>query len=131
MAGVAAYAEKLLLDYVCGGATVVSPATRAVGLSIGVPSSVSGSEIGTGSGITRQLATFAAAASPAGSVSNSNAMTFGPVSSGVTISGMQIWDTSAATIGNMLWYGTLTTARTLNAGDSLVYNAGALVITLA
>jgi hypothetical protein len=31
----------------------------------------------------------------------------------------------------MLWYGTLTTARALNAGDSLVFSPGALIITLA
>jgi len=74
---------------------------------------------------------MAAAASPAGSASNISAMTFGPISSAATISGLQIWDTMAATVGNMLWYGTLTTARPLNAGDSLVFAAGALIITLA
>jgi hypothetical protein len=58
-------------------------------------------------------------------------MTFGPFSSSATISGLQIWDTVGSTAGNMLWYGTLTTARALNAGDSLVFNAGSLIVTLA
>lgn len=58
-------------------------------------------------------------------------MTFGPVLSSATISGLQVWDTGAPTGGNMLWYGTLTTARALNAGDSLVFSPGALIITLA
>jgi len=74
---------------------------------------------------------MAAAASPAGSASNLNAMTFGPISAAGTVSGLQIWDTGAATAGNMLWYGTLTAARTLSPGDSLTIAAGNLIITLA
>jgi hypothetical protein len=81
--------------------------------------------------MTRQSLLMAAAASPAGSASNTNAMTFGPILSSATVSGLQVWDTSAPTGGNMLWYGTLTTARALNAGDSLVFSPGALIITLA
>jgi hypothetical protein len=103
----------------------------SIGLSLGIPSSVSGSEIATGSGMTRQTLQMAAAASPAGSASNTNAMTFGPILSSATISGLQVWDTAAPAGGNMLWYGTLTTARALNAGDSLVFSPGALIITLA
>lgn len=132
MSNVGAYAEKALLDWVCGGAVPTSPATRAVGLSLGAPTSVSGSEVGISSGYTRQSVTFAAAASPAGSVSNANAMTFGPFSSAQSISGLVVWDTVLTNnSGNMLWYGTLTTARTVGVGDSLVIAAGALVITLA
>jgi hypothetical protein len=81
--------------------------------------------------MTRQTLLMAAAASPAGSCSNTGAMTFGPILSSATISGLQVWDTAASVGGNMLWYGTLTTARALNAGDSLVFSAGALIITLA
>ena len=51
--------------------------------------------------------------------------------SAATISGLQVWDTAATTAGNMLYFGTLATARILNAGDSLVFSVGALVITLA
>lgn len=131
MAAISAYAEKAMLDWVLGGATPTRPAAWAIGLSVGTPSSVSASEIATGSGYTRQGVTFPAAASPAGSASNSLAATFGPFSTGCTVQGVHVWDTSAATAGNMLWYGLLATARTLGAGDSLVINAGALTITLA
>ena len=131
MAGIAAYAEKAMLDWSLNATAVTRPAAWSVGLSLGVPSSISGSEIPTGSGMTRQTLLMAAAASPAGSASNTNAMTFGPILSSATISGLQIWDTAASVGGNMLWYGTLTTARALNAGDSLVFSAGALIITLA
>lgn len=129
MANISDYAEKAMLDWVLGGATPTRPSVWGVGLSLGAPNASAGSEVGTGSGYTRQTVTFAAAASPAGSVSNANAMTFGPFSSAQSISGLVVTDT-LATGGNMLWYGTLTTARTVAPGDSLVIAAGALVITL-
>lgn len=131
MAGIAAYLEKALLDWSLNAQAATRPTAWSVGLSLGIPSSVSGSEIATGSGMTRQTLLMAAAASPAGSASNTTPMTFGPILSSATISGLQVWDTAAPTGGNMLWYGTLTTARALNAGDSLVFSPGALIITLA
>lgn len=131
MANISAYAEKFLLDYVLLGSTATRPVAWGVGVSLGTPTSVSASEIATGSGATRQGATFGAAASPAGTSSNVNAMTFGPFSAGATVQGLIVLDTAIATGGNLLWYGQLATPRTLGAGDSLVINAGALVISLS
>jgi hypothetical protein len=131
MAGVSAYAEKAMLDWVLGGATPTRPAAWGVGISLGAPTSISGSEVATGSGWTRQTVTWAAAASPAGSASNVAALTFGPALTGATFTGLQVWDTAAVAAGNMLWYGNLATVRTLGVGDSLVIAAGALTITLA
>jgi hypothetical protein len=102
-------------------------------LSLGSPTSVSGSEW-TGSGVTRQTVTFGAAASPGGSATNTAAVTFGPVTSAASISGIQIWDTisgTTANAGNLLWYGLLATVRTLVSGDSVVLASGAMTITLA
>ena len=59
-------------------------------------------------------------------------MTFGPFSSAFSITGLQVWDTVLSlNSGNMLWYGTLTTARTVAIGDSLVIASGALTISLS
>lgn len=129
MAGVSAYAEKLVLDWTLKG-TGSAPTAWFVGVSLGAPSSTSASELAAGSGMTRQTLTMVAAASPAGTASNSNAMTFGP-SSGGTFSGMQVWDNGTIANGNMLYYGLFATARTLGAGDSLVMASGALIISLA
>lgn len=129
MPAIADHAEKLLLDFLFGGAAAVAPSTRAVALSLGTPNASAGSEIGTGSGYARQTCTFAAAASPAGSTDNANAMTFGPFSSNVTVPGVFIAD-DLGTAGNMLWYGALATARSALAGDYIIFNANALVITL-
>ena len=132
MANIGAYATKAMLDWCLGGASPTQPTTRALGLSLGVPSSVSGSEMTTGLGYTRQSAGFGAAASPAGSATNNAAVTFGPFNTALTISGIQLWDTILTlNSGNMLWYGTLTTARTLASGDSLVIASGALTVSLS
>lgn len=131
MAGVSVYLAKAALDWICGGATPTRPATWGLSLSLGAPTSVSGSEIATGSGWTRQTITFAAAASPAGSVSNANAMTFGPGLTAATFSGGAVWDNLIPTSGNMLFFANLATVRTLGVGDSLVVAAGALVITMS
>lgn len=136
MANIAAYLEKALLDWSLGAGGGVGaptrPATQAIGLSLGVPSSISGSEMTTAVGYSRQTASFAAAASPGGSNTNANNMTFGPFSSAFSITGIQIWDTVLTlNSGNMLLYGTLATARTVGIGDSLVIASGALTCAIA
>jgi hypothetical protein len=131
MTGIAAYAAKAQIDWLCGGAIPTRPATWGVGLSLGAPTSVAGSEVGTGSGLSRVTCLFAAAVTPAGSASNSSAMTFGPALSAASITGMVLYDTMAATAGNMLIFGNLATARTLGSGDSLVIAIGALTYSLA
>ena len=127
MAAVSAYAEKAILDWLLGGATPTRPTAWAVGLSLGVPSSTSGSEITTGSGYARQTVVMPAAASPAGSVTNTASMSFGPFSGAASITGIQVWDTILTlNSGNMLMMGTLATARTVGIGDSLIIASGAL-----
>jgi hypothetical protein len=82
MPAISAYNVKNMLDWQLGGATATQPASRLVALSLGTPTSVSGSEVGTGSGYSRATVTFAAAASPAGPASNLNSLDFGPPASG-------------------------------------------------
>lgn len=130
MANIGSYAENLLLNYVNNAQAVTRPTTWYVGLSLGSPTSVSGSEMANNSGYTRQTVTIAAATG--GTCSNANAITFGTFQTAYSISGIQIWDTQGSTnTGNMLWYGLLSAARTVASGDSLVIAAGALVTTLS
>jgi len=131
MPAVGAYNAAAMLNWSLNAQAVTRPTAWGVGLSLGSPTSASGSEIGTGSGYARQSGSFAAAASPAGSCSNAAAMTFGPFSTGCTISGIQVWDTMlSANSGDLLYFGLLATPRTLGVGDSIVFNAGALTITM-
>ena len=134
MANVSAYSAKALLDWTLKGAAApADPATVAVGLSLGVPTSVAGSEMETDSGYTRKTAGFSAAQSPAGTAKIATAITFGPFQAPYSITGIQVWDTFAVAVdaGNMLWYGNLATARTVASGDSLVIAVDALTVSLA
>jgi hypothetical protein len=131
MAGISSYLEKALLDWTCGGATPTQPTVRALGLSLGTPTTIAGSEIATGSGYTRQTISFNAAILNTGTVSNAIACTFGPFSAACTVISIEVWDTLAATVGNLLWFGTALTPRTLSGGDSYVVAAGALTIQLS
>lgn len=131
MAGVSAYMEKAILDWSLGGATPTRPTAWGLGLSLGSPTSISASEVAVGSGWTRQTIAFAAAASPAGSASNSLAATFGAGLTAAVFSGFDLFDTASSVSGNMLFNGLLATARTLGVGDSLVFAAGAITVTLS
>lgn len=132
MANVSAYLAKATLDWMLGGAGATQPASRLAALSLGTPTSVSASEHSPlNLGYARQSVLFGAGASPAGSASNTAAMTFGPFSSSTAIQGLVLYDTTQFTAGNMLWYGTLLTARTVLPGDTLVVTAGSLIITLS
>lgn len=132
MSNIGLWAQKNMLDWVLKGATPVVPPGVFCGLALGAPTSIASSEVGTGSGYTRQTAVFGAAATPAssGSASNATAMTFGPFSSSAAITGLFLADTVSTAAGNQLWFGNLTTARTPLPGDSLVIAIGALQITL-
>ena len=130
MANISAYAGKAMLDWVLGGATPTRPTVFAVNIGLAAPSSTAGNEIATGSGMTRQTVAFSAAGSPANTAGNSVALTLGPISAAGTVVGIQLWDTLAATVGNMLLYGTLTTSRTMAGGDSLVFGVGTLLASL-
>lgn len=131
MAVIGSYIAKGMLDWVLQGATPARPNALWAGLAAGTPTTVSGSEIGTLTGYSRVTALFGAAASPAGSASNTAAMTFGPFSSTGSILAIHLWDGSPVASSDMLWFGTLQTARTILVGDSLVLAAGALVLTLS
>lgn len=131
MPAFSAYLGKQTLDWLLGGATGTQPANRWLGLAVGTPNSTGGSEMGTLTGYSRLTALFGAANSPAGTASNTAAMTFGPFSSNGSVLGCQLWDGSPVNSSNMLLYGTLQTARTVAPGDSLVVGAGALTVTLS
>lgn len=126
--------SKNILDWTLGGAAPARPAVPPYcGLALGSPTSVSNSEIGTGSGYTRQVMTFGAGGTPAGSgtATNVSNVTFGSFLTAQSISGIFINDSVSSGAGTYLYYGTLTTARTVNAGDSLVVASGALTVTLS
>ena len=134
MANVGQYLQKAVLDWVLGGAAATQPSSRLMGLSLGTPLATNispyCSEVGSASGYARQTALFGAAASPQGSASNTATISFGPFSTSNAIQGAFLADTVSIFSGNLLWYGTLLTARTVLPGDTLVVAPGNLLVTL-
>ena len=63
MANVSPWLANALLDWSVGGATPIRPAARFVGFSLDAPTGTAFTEVGAGSGYTRQSATFAPATS--------------------------------------------------------------------
>jgi hypothetical protein len=122
MANISAYLQKAMLDWVLGGATSTQPASRLAALSLGTPTTFSASEVlPNSSGYLRQTGYLVLPLSPR----VRPATRFGPfLSSNAIQGGVVIFDTSAFTAGNMLWHGTLLTARTVLPNDTLVIPVG-------
>lgn len=106
------YAELKILDHTTGRLAWTMPATVYVKLHL-----ADSGEDGTTSpaaNTTRQAASWAAAAS--GSISTSAAITWTNVSTTETYSHWSLWD--AATAGNCLWTGALSSTASVVAGDT-------------
>jgi hypothetical protein len=134
MANVSAYAGKAMLDWSLLGATPTQPPAIWLGVAKSAPSSTNGQETSwpANQGNSRATITFSTATLAGQTATNSLACTFGTMSALTTIRGWSLWDTgNAINTGNMLWFGTLTTARTCSSGDTLVFAAGSLAISLS
>lgn len=132
MANIGAFAAKAYLDFYGGSGGAAAPSSRFVGLTTGNPTSLAMSEMTSGDGYVRQSLNMGAAASPAGSASNSLAMTFGsPFVSSRVVSGLVLSDSVSIAGGNIWWYGTPVVVRTPLSGDTVVIAVGGLVLTLA
>jgi hypothetical protein len=133
MAAIGTAAQAWMLNWLLTSSSAPTrPTAWALGLATGAPSSVSGSEISTGSGYTRSNITFNSAAAGVGTVSNTIALTYGPFSNAQSISGAVVYDTLLSLgSGNILFFGNLATARTVGVGDQLVVAIANAICTLA
>ena len=130
MAGSASnYLENNLIDHALGTTTFTKPTTVYAALYTVAPTdTTTGSSAGvevTGGSYARQTITFSAASS--GSASNNTNVDFNTMPA-ATVVAVAVLD--ASTAGNVLFWGTLTTNRTVTAGDSIRIASGALVISL-
>jgi len=119
------YLENKLLDHFLGTATYTKPTTVYVGLYTVVPTDAGGGTQVTGGSYARQTATFSAAAS--GTTSNTANIDFAGMPAATTVA-IGIFD--ALTAGNLLLWGTLTTNKTTDAGDTLRIATGDLDISI-
>jgi hypothetical protein len=138
------YAENHLIDAFLRGQTYTMPATTYVALTTTTPSDSScGTEVSGGSyarvAVTSSLANWAgtqstgsttASTGTGGTTSNNNTITFpAPTANWGTVVGFCVFD--ASTSGNLLFYSTLTTSKTINNGDAAPsFAAGALTFQI-
>jgi hypothetical protein len=118
--------EKLLLDWVLGGATPTRPATRWISFATASPNITSAFD---GPIQSRMTVTFASANSPQMSVTNLNAVSNITATAACTVVGWSLWNSSSG--GTRLAYGTATAAIGCKANDNIAIGAGAIKITLA
>ena len=118
------YLENKLLDHFLGTTSYTMP-TVYVGLFTVAPTDAGGGTEVTGGSYARQAAAFTAAAS--GATSNSANIDFTSMPAATTVA-IAVFD--ASTSGNMLVYGTLTTNKQTDAGDTLRIATGDLDISI-
>jgi len=125
------YLENELLDHVLGGADYSRPATVYVALYTVAPTDAGGcTEVSGGSyarvAVTNNATNWPAAAS--GAKANGTEITFPTASANWgTVVAFAILD--AATVGNFLYWGDLTTSKTVNNGDTAKFAVGDLDVT--
>ena len=121
------YLENALLNYVLRNIGTPTTATVYLALFTTDPTDANtGTEVSTGA-YARQAIAFDAAA--AGVTQNTALESFTATgASWGSITHIGIYD--AATIGNLLYHASMTTARTINDGDTLEFAAGSVTVTL-
>ncbi|HEV7337015.1 MAG TPA: hypothetical protein VGO06_13670 [Bosea sp. (in: a-proteobacteria)] len=135
MSAMSNHLEKKLLDHTLGLASWTMPAETFVALFTADPGETGSlaAEISfTSTGYARQSATTAMGPTNAttGISLNEDVITFGPATvDWGTVTHMAIMD--AATGGNVLLYGALTSSRNIQTGDSFQFAASQLSITFA
>ena len=128
------YLENKVLDHTLryGSAPYVAPTTLYLALFTADPGEASSftNEVSTsGTGYARKTVTFAAASS--GTSSSSATVTFdAAVTDWGTITHIAICDGGTAGAGNQLYYGSLTTSKLIQTGDTLQFVSGNITVSL-
>ena len=119
------YLENKLIDHFLGTTSYTMPADVYVALFTVTPGEAGGGTEVTGGSYARQVATFTSASG--GATSNSGNLDFTGMPAATTVA-IGIFDN--LTSGNMLLYGSLTTNKTTDAGDTLRIATGDLDISI-
>ena len=119
------YLEDALLNHVLRNVSFTSPTTVYLALFTVAPTDAGGGTEVTGGSYARQAMTFGAPAS--GVVSNSGSVTF-PLAAAPwgTVVAIGIFD--ALTLGNLLYYGNMTTSKTIGTNDQLSFANAAITV---
>ena len=118
------------MDWLMTTGTATRPTVWYLALYTAAPSDSGGGTEVSGSGYSRQSVSFDAAASPGGTTSNSNTVSF-TASGGnfgiITHIGIH----TASTGGSLLWHGSMSASKTIDDGDTLEFSIGNIDLTIA
>lgn len=144
MAAMTDYLENKLIDQLFRNTAYTFPTTLYVGLLTAAPSDTGGgTEVSGGSYArvsvansttnwagTQSAGSTTASSGTSGTTSNNGAITFpAPTGNWGVVTHFGIYD--ASTSGNLLWWGALTTSKTINNGDAAPsFAAGALTVQI-
>lgn len=122
------HSEALTTNWLlCAAVTPTRPAGRFLALFSTDPGEASGGTEISGTGYARQSITFSEDTTGAGTA-NTNALTFGPITTGGPrdVTHHVIFDASSG--GNRLYAGPATNTRTVSDGDSYTVAIGAITV---
>lgn len=135
MSAMSDYLEGELIKHIFRTGSFTKPTVLAVGLFTAAPSDAGGgTEVAGGSYARASLnpldANWAAPTAGNGVTSNSSVITFAtPTAGWGNVTHFGIFD--AASGGNLLFWGALTIAKTINQSDAVTFPAGSLTVTFA
>ena len=139
MSAASNYLENKVLDHVLTATSYTAPGTRYLALFTNTSGSAATNlEAGTltdevttsSSAYARQAVTFAAAAS--GTSATNATVTFPAATANWgTITHVAVMDGGTAGSGNVLFWGAVTTAKTIETGDTFQVSSGNLTVSLA
>lgn len=120
------YLENKIIDHMLRNQAFTPPPAVYLALFTSATDDTGGGTEVTGGSYARQAVTLSAASG--GATSNSTAETF-PSMPACTVTHWALFD--AATSGNMLVHGTVTTPKTYSAGEDATVDIGALDVAVA
>jgi hypothetical protein len=128
MSAISNYLENALINATLRNTTFTSPATVYAALFTTDPTEAGTGTECTGTGYARVAITFGA---PSNGVTTNSAASEFPQATGTwgTLTHFAIFD--ALTTGNMLYYGALTTSKTISSGDVFKFATSSVSVTLA
>ena len=139
MSAASNYLENKVLDHVLTATTYTAPAARYLALFNNTSGNAAANlEVGTltdetstsGTAYSRKAITFAAASG--GSSASNATVTFDTATANWgTITHVAIMDGDTEGAGNVLFYGAVTTSKTIETGDTFQVSSGNLTIALA
>lgn len=124
------FLEGKILNHIFNKTAYTAPSTFYLALFTTSPTeSTTGVEVSAGGyPSTRNTVTWGSVSGS--SISNTNAITYTASGNWGTVLAMAVVDAATLGSGNQLWYGPLTTPRTVNNGDTFTFGIGSIIISL-